>query len=248
MLRKSWIFLITLGLSRRSFAHLVFDQKVETWFALHVATFEYFGGVLRVIVRDNLKAAVVRCAFGVDDDPVLNRSYRELAQHYHFQIDHTPPRVPKNKGKVESGCRYVGSSFLAAWQSVDIQGDRHALRRWLDWVAILRVHPSTMRRLIELFEEAEPAALLPLPAVRWERVVWKQAPVHRDGHVQIDGPSARCPGPGCTPRSGCAARPIRLRSGPWTSACAPPPCGARPAQRGGRAPARAPSRPAPPQP
>ena len=104
VLRKCWVFVMTLAFSRHMYADLVFDQKVGTWLRLHVCAFEFFGGVPRVMVPDNLKAAVVRAAFGIDQKVVLNRSYRELARFYGFQIDPTPPRAPQMKGKVE-GCR-----------------------------------------------------------------------------------------------------------------------------------------------
>lgn len=187
VLRKTWLFVMTLGFSRRAYCELVFDQRIDTWLWLHIQAFEYFGGVPRVIVPDNLKAAVVRCAFGVDDDPVLNRSYRELARYYGFRIDPTPPRSPQKKGKVERDGRYVKGNFLATWESVDIHQDRRALRRWCLEVADLRVHGTTKRRPIEVFEALERQALLPLPATRWERVIWKQVRVHRDSHVQLDG-------------------------------------------------------------
>jgi transposase len=185
--RKSWVFVMTLCFSRRMYCELVFDQKVETWIRLHIQAFEYFGGVPRVIVPDNLKAAVVRAAFDVDQDAVIHRTYRELARHYGFQIDPTPPRSPEKKGKVEISVRYVKGNFLRTWESVDIDVDRKALRRWLAEVADQRVHGTTKRRPIELFEEAERAALLPLPTARFELVVWKQARLHSDSHVQIDG-------------------------------------------------------------
>ncbi|MBK8178532.1 MAG: hypothetical protein IPK67_06510 [Planctomycetes bacterium] len=82
-----------------------------------------------MIVPDNLKAAVVRAAF-VDDDPLIQRSYRELARHYGFQIDPTPPRSPEKKGKVEAGVRYVSGNFLRTWESTDIVQDQAALERW----------------------------------------------------------------------------------------------------------------------
>lgn len=82
ILRKSWLFVMTLGFSRHMYLELVFDQKIATWVRLHVLSFEYFGGVPRVIVPDNLKAAVIRAGFGVDEDPVLNRTYCELARHF----------------------------------------------------------------------------------------------------------------------------------------------------------------------
>jgi transposase len=187
VLRKSWVFVMTLGFSRHKFADLVFDQKVETWQRLHADAFRFFGGAPRVIVPDNLKAAVIRAAFGIDQEPVINRSYRELARHYGFQIDPAPPRSPEKKGKVEASIKYVSNNFLATWQSVDIEEDRRQLRRWLTQIAGERVHGTTGRRPRELFEEVEREALLPLPPRGWDPVVWKKAQVHRDSHVQIDG-------------------------------------------------------------
>lgn len=187
ILRKSWVFVMTLGFSRRSFSALCFDQKIETWNRLHIEAFEHFGGVPHVIVPDNLKAGVVRAAFAVDDDPVIQRSYRELARHYGFQIEPAPPRAPEKKGKVEAGVRYVKGNFLSTWESVDIREDQLALRRWTAEVADLRAHGTTGRRPIDLFDEQERAALIPLPKIRFEIVLWKRVRLHTDSYVQIDG-------------------------------------------------------------
>ncbi|MEE9392640.1 MAG: IS21 family transposase [Planctomycetota bacterium] len=187
VLRKAWVFVMTLGFSRCSYLEIVFDQKIQTWLLLHVCAFEYFGGVPKVIVPDNLKSAVIRCAFGIDDKLLLNRSYRELARYYDFQIDPTPPRSPEKKGKVERDVRYVKGSFFATWESVDIKVDNEELRRWNQQIADKRVHGTTKRRPIELFEQKEQQALTPLPKRRWELVIWKKAKLHRDSHVQVDG-------------------------------------------------------------
>jgi hypothetical protein len=186
VLRRSWLFVMTLGFSRHMYADLVFDQTAVTWAEEHVKAFEFFGGVPRVIVPDNLKAAVVRAAFGVDD-PVLHRNYRELARHHGFQVDPAPPRAPQKKGKVERGGGYVKHNFLATLESRDVDEDRKALRRWLLEVAGRRRHGTTGRAPLDLFEEEEHAALLPLPVRRWEPVTWRKARLHRDSHVQVDG-------------------------------------------------------------
>lgn len=186
-LRKSWVFVMTLGFSRHMFCEIVFDQKISTWIDLHVAAFEFFGGVPAVIVPDNLKAAVIRAAFGVDDDPVIQRTYRELARAYGFQIDPAPPRQPQKKGKVESDVGYVKGNFCAAWESVDIHEDRRQLRRWLLTIAARRRHGTTGRAPIELFEKDERKALIPLPKRRWKTVLWRAARLHRDAHIQVDG-------------------------------------------------------------
>jgi len=76
---------MVLAYSRWMFAKVVFDQKVETWLKLHVEAFAALGGVPATFVPDNLKAAVVRAAFGVDETPALHRSYRELARYYGYK-------------------------------------------------------------------------------------------------------------------------------------------------------------------
>ena len=84
ILRKAWIFVMVLCCSRHQFARVVFDQSTTTWLRVHAEAFTKFGGVPRTLVPDNLKAAVVRAAFGLTEDPGLNRSYVELARHYGF--------------------------------------------------------------------------------------------------------------------------------------------------------------------
>jgi transposase len=66
MLRKAWVFVMVLAFSRRMVARIVFDQKIETWLRVHVEAFAELGGAPATIVPDNLKAAVIRAAFGVD--------------------------------------------------------------------------------------------------------------------------------------------------------------------------------------
>jgi transposase len=123
-LRRAWVFVMVLGHSRRMVARIVFDQKVETWLQLHVEAFAELGGVPEVVVPDNLKAAVIRAAFGVGGAVALNRSYRELARHFGFKVDPAPVRQPKKKGKVESGVRYVKRNGLAGLAGADVDAAR----------------------------------------------------------------------------------------------------------------------------
>lgn len=186
--RKTWAFVMTLGFSRRMFVHFVHDQRVETWLYCHILAFEHFGGVPAVVVPDNLKAAVVRCAFAVDGDSTLNRSYLELARYYGFLVDPAPPRSPEKKGKVEAGVKYTKSSFASPrdLDALGIDGAQKELKRWLAEVADVRIHGTTRERPIDLFEREERQAMKPLPPVRFEIVVWKQAKVHPDSHVVFE--------------------------------------------------------------
>lgn len=185
--RKAWVFVMVLAHSRHLFAKIVFDQRAETWQQLHVEAFAAFGGVPRVIVPDNLKAAVICAAFDLGDDPGLHRGYVEVARHYGFMVDPAPPRDPEKKGKVEAGVKYVGNNFIATLpDGLDIDAANERLRVWTREVAGKRVHGTTHRRPIEVFEAEEKAALLPLPPRPYVPVVWKKARVHTDSHVVFD--------------------------------------------------------------
>lgn len=188
VLRKAWVFVMVLGYSRHQYAQVVFDQKAETWQRLHAQAFAYFGGVPETVVPDNLKAAVVRLAFGHVADNGIQRGYRELARHYGFKIDPTPPRDPEKKGKVEAGVKYVSGNFLAPRdEGEDITAVNPALKTWLTGVAGQRKHGSTGRKPLEAFELEEKAALRPLPPLGWAPVTWKQARIHTDCHLLLEG-------------------------------------------------------------
>jgi transposase len=184
--RRAWVFVMVLGYSRHLFARVVFDQTVRTWLDLHERAFAFLGGVPKTIVPDNLKAAVIRAAFGVDDDVEAQRDYRELARFYGFRIDPTPPRSPEKKGKVERGvdyvCRFLDTRDLTA----DIDAVNADLDRWNDDIAALRVHGTTGRVPGRVFVEEERAQLLALPATRYEVVTWRKTKVQRDTHVHFE--------------------------------------------------------------
>lgn len=183
VLRRAWVFVMVLGYSRKMFARIVFDQTVPTWLRLHVEAFASLGGVPRTIVPDNLKAAVVRAAFGANRDSLsIQKSYRELARHFGFVIDPTLPYHPQHKGKVESGVKYLTRSFLVGSTFSDAKEAQSRLCTWLNEVCNQRIHGTTLRRPEELFIEAEKSALLPLPDTPFSLITWQQATVHPDSH------------------------------------------------------------------
>lgn len=184
--RRAWCFVMVLGFSRHTVARIVFDQKVGTWIAVHIECFEELGAVPRVVVPDNLKAAVVRAAFGKSETPSLHRSYRELARHYGFKIDPTPPYSPDKKGKVESGVRYLKGDPLSGREGEDVRDVQAHLSRFLREEAGQREHGTTGKRPLEQYETIERAAMKPLPDAAYEPVIWKQATVHRDSHIAFD--------------------------------------------------------------
>lgn len=186
-LRKAWGFVMTLSWSRHQYAELVFDQRVATWLGLHVRAFGFFGGSPRRVTTDNLKAAIVKAAW---NDPVVNRSYGECAEHYCFLIAPCRPYTPQHKGKVESGVHYMQRNFLAGrsqMQGSPLELDRcnRELRQWCLEEAGTRRHGTTRETPLARFE-IEREQLRPLPLTPYDLAEFKQVKLHRDCHVVFD--------------------------------------------------------------
>ena len=183
--RRAWAFVMTLSYSRHQYVEFVFDQEVGTWLRCHRGAFEWFGGVPKRVVLDNLKAAIIRHAL---HDPVVQRAYREFAEHYGFLISPCRPRTPRHKGKVEKGgVHYVKRNFLAGRAFSDVHEANDKVLVWCMQTAGLREHGTTKQQPLRRFDEAERAALLGLPASAYEMAQWKKAKLHADCHVVFEG-------------------------------------------------------------
>ncbi len=183
-MRTAYVFVATLGYSRHQYAELVFDQKVTTWIGLHRRTLEYFGGVPRRVVPDNLKAAVVKVLV---HDAILGEAYRQMALYYGFLISPTRPYTPRHKGKVENGVHYVQRNFMAGQEFADIGCANQQLKHWIREVAGVRDHGTTHQAPLSLFKEFEQAALSDLPVEPFSLCEIRTAKVHPDCHVVVSG-------------------------------------------------------------
>lgn len=178
------VFVLILAFSRHLFARAVLRMDQQAWIESHIAAFDYFGGVPRRIVPDNLKAGVLK-----PDryDPAFNRAYDELAHHYGFLIDPARAAKPTDKPHVERTIPFIRSDF---WQGrsfsslADINGGLHT---WCIEIAGQRIHGTTRSRPIEVYNTVELAAMQPLPAISFELAAWVDAKVALDCHVQALG-------------------------------------------------------------
>jgi transposase len=179
--RKAWAFVMTLAYSRHQYVEFVHDQTLPTWITLHRHAFAFFGGVPQRIVLDNLKAGIVRACL---DDPQIQPTYRECAEHYGFLVAPCAPRTPEHKGKVEQGgVHYVTRNFLGGRAPTTLAQANADVRVWCQTTAGQRRHGTTKEAPLARFTAVERAQLLPLPAVPYDLAVWKQVTLHRDCHV-----------------------------------------------------------------
>jgi hypothetical protein len=144
-------------------------------------------GCVETVIPDNLKSAVIRAAFNVNDVPKLNRSYREFARYYGVKIDPTPIYSPNKKGKVESGVKYVKNNFFKPREFKDIDDANNRLKIWTLEIAGKRIHGTTGKMPLDVFCELEQPVLKPLPKIRYEPVIWAELSVHRDSRIQFEG-------------------------------------------------------------
>jgi len=181
--RRPHVFRIVLSYSRRGYSEAVWRQDSESFLRCLENAFHHFGGVPKTLVIDNLAAGVSRADWY---DPELNPKLEEFARHYGTVILPTKPRAPRHKGKIEAGVKFVRRNALKGHTFDSLSAENKHLRRWEANIADHRIHGTTRKQVLKLFEEHERKVLLPLPDKRFP--VFKEArrKVHRDGHVEVE--------------------------------------------------------------
>jgi transposase len=190
--KRVWLFSLRLRHSRKVYREIVLDQTLHTFLMGHVAAFEYFNGVPKNCIMDNLKAAVVRSTI---DNDMINRSYQELAEHYGFLISPCLPRTPQHKGGVEGDVKYTKRNFLpyflAKQKEIGIATPKicdlqEAMKKWDKDVADIHIVYGVGKSPLELFKSEEEQALQPLPKKRWEPTSWVQCRVRREWRIMVN--------------------------------------------------------------
>lgn len=180
--RRTRLFVLTLGFSRKSIRLLVWQSSAQTWAELHERAFRRLGGTVRVIVLDNLKEGVLTPDVY---DPALNPLYRDVLTHY--GVVALPCRVgdPDRKGKVESGIGHTQKTPLQGMRFETLEEAQRYLDRWDARWADTRIHGTTKRQVAAMFAEEQPSlGALPLEPFRYYRFGVRT--VHLDGCVEVD--------------------------------------------------------------
>jgi len=181
--RRTRLFVLTLGYSRKSVRLLTFDSSTRRWAELHEEAFRRLGGVVHVVVLDNLKEGVLTPDIY---DPTLNPLYRDVLRHYGAVA--LPCRVgaPDRKGKVESAIGHTQATPLKGLRFESLDEAQAYLDRWDARWADTRIHGTTKRQVAAMFAE-ERLALRPLPLEPFRHYQYGTRTVHLDGCVEVAG-------------------------------------------------------------
>ena len=179
--RRTRLFVLTLGYSRKAVRFLVWRSSAQVWAELHERAFRRLGGTVRVVVLDNLKEGVLTPDVY---DPTLNPLYRDVLAHYAAVA--LPCRVgdPDRKGKVEAGVGHAKKTPLRGLRFERLAEAQAYLDRWETRWADTRIHGTTKRQVAAMFAEERPA-LGPLPLEPFRYYQYGQRTVHLDGCVEV---------------------------------------------------------------
>jgi len=181
--RRTRMFVLTLGFSRKSVRLLVWKSSTREWCELHEKAFRRLGGVTRIVVLDNLREGVLEPDIY---DPALNPLFRDMLKHYGAVA--LPCRVghPDRKGKVESAVGHAQKTPLKGLRFESLEDAQAHLDRWEEHWADTRIHGTTKRQVAAMFTEEKPA-LLPLPLTPFRYYAFAKRPVHLNGCVEVQG-------------------------------------------------------------
>jgi transposase len=180
--RRTRLFVLTLGYSRKCVRLLVFRSSARVWAELHEKAFRRLGGLTRTLVLDNLREGVLTPDIY---DPTLNPLYRDVLQHYGVVALPCRVRHPDRKGKVESGVGHANKTPLKGLRFESLAEAQTYLDRWEERWADTRIHGTTKRQVAAMFSEEQPA-LLPLPIEPFRYYQYSERAVHRDGCIEVE--------------------------------------------------------------
>jgi transposase len=175
-------FIVTLGYSRFSCVIPVFKQDLPTVIDCFERAWEFFGGCPRRVVLDGMKA----CIDQADPyTPRFNRTFLEYANYRRFLPDPARPRHPQDKPVVENSVAYIRERFFKGETFIDCDDVARRALVWCREVAGRRIHGTTRRVPLQVFEAEEKSQLLPLEGERFDPPTWAQCKVHPDHHVRF---------------------------------------------------------------
>lgn len=180
------VFVAILPCSQLTYAEAVMSQGKEHLIAACRHAMEFFGGVPRIIVPDNLKSAVKKPG---RYEAVINDDFEAFAEHYGCAVVPARVRRPRDKALVEDAvrlayqriCPMIGNGDTASIEQINA-----AIRKALEVHNDTKLTGRPYSRW-EQFEDIERTALMPLPARWFEFHHRRMLTVQRNGHIRLSG-------------------------------------------------------------
>jgi transposase len=158
---KAFMFVATLGYSRRVHVRAFRSERQEHWFAGLESAFTSFGGVTEDVLMDNPRALVVRHDM-TSRTVQFNDKLLAFAKHWGFTPRACAPYRARTKGKTERGVGYVKKNAIAGHAFATWEGFEAHVAKWEREIANVRVHGTTGEEPMARFTRDEAHRLKPL--------------------------------------------------------------------------------------
>jgi transposase len=179
-----YVFVAVLPCSGYAYAEGFLSQNTESWISAHVHAYEFFGGVTRLLIPDNLKTGVEKADWY---SPTINKTYQEMAEYYGTVVIPTGVRKPKEKASVERAVGMLSTWIIAALrnrQFFSLWELNEAMRQKLADFNRKPFQKKPGNRESAFAEELP--FLISLPANPFELSTWKIATVQLNYHIAVD--------------------------------------------------------------
>jgi len=180
---KLHCFSFVLCYSRRHYIEFTVSQDIQTLMRCHQNAFEYFGGVPKKILYDNM-AQVVKS--NVSGRIEFNEKFLDFALYYGFMPAACDVSAPHQKGKVERVIEYVRTSFFCGEKFSSLEELNAKGLNWCKEIADVRIHGTTHERPCDRWEK-EKEALLPLPQTNYDTRKVEHRLVMKDCYINFEG-------------------------------------------------------------
>jgi hypothetical protein len=181
-LRRTHALIITLCSSRHMYVYLTFKQDIRAVIEGFEAAWSYFEGITIIVIIDNLKPAIDKSD---RYNPKISRQFLEYAQDRGFIVDPANSGHPKGKPIIERAVPYVRDNFFKGEAFISLDDCRERAVDWCTNIAGKRIHGTTQKIPMEVFEAVEKASLKPLPDKRYDVPFWAVCKVHPDHHIRF---------------------------------------------------------------
>lgn len=179
------VFVAAMGASGKIYAEAFPDQKLASWITAHVHAYAFYGGVPALTVPDNTRTAVNQaCRY----EPLLHRTYQEMAEYYGTVVLPTRVRKPRDKARVESAVQVAQRQLLAAIRDLvffSVGELNQALRPRLEQLNAQPFQKLEGSRQ-QWFQTLDQPKLRPLPPTPFVVATWLEATVNIDYHVVVE--------------------------------------------------------------
>jgi transposase len=151
---RVYLFVATLGYSRRVFVQAFRHDRQSAWFDGIEAAFRHFGGVPREVLFDNARALVDHHD-AATREVSFNERLAAFADYWSFRPRACAPYRARTKGKDERGVGYVKGNAVAGHPFLSWAALEAHLGWWMREIADRHIHGTTGEKPIERFTRAE---------------------------------------------------------------------------------------------